>query len=598
MKVSNYSKSAKKPFFSPPVLFILYMLVSGMVIMGWQFLVPGELPPLPIYARFWYLSQGFLVFFSLFPALTMAGFIIPYGLFANSRQEGRSFGSLKFFQGPLKIAIGATVVYGILFFLVSPLIRDLEDNLRSQGQIFTLSKEKAQIHAAMDAWPQVAQHIIICERIWPNSPEIEQLKMEMAIQLEARQVAEIEARMKATAKSKETNPVYTGPLFQQSPQQRQPVNAAEALTMGTLSFEKERYFDAHWLGVLASRIAPQGSPVYIQGLAIANRSWDILGQLAPDAQDRQAYALYHQKRTGYEAMVAGNWIQAYYVFKELFDKTPGDPDVTKFLALSTQGLQDQAFFTDEIDSVVENALTDTMFSFPVTGTAGRVVVRIPWLFTDETHSYGLDLELMALDEEGSLLYQVTAPYVKLFPIDSGARSQLVLMMHALDRSELTRQYQPIWTGQDQSHAGDTQLILDIRYTDFLFLSQVRQGLDSLSMRELVAAVKTIGSYGHIPQVFQAEIVYRLSIPAVFLPISILSLIIGWKYRSRRQSLYLVPMLAILPLICNWIVVFYRNMLNILSVWSVISFGFLVSLGLFTLGLMVMLVCSLIFLATQ
>jgi hypothetical protein len=594
VKARNDSKGAKKTFFSPLVVFILYMVVSGMVIMGGQFLVPGELPPLPIYARSWNLCQGFLTFFALFPALTMTGLIIPYGLLDNSRQGGRSFGSLQFFQGPLNTALGATVVYGILFFLVFPLTRDIEDYLRSQGQSFTLSKEKAQLHAAMDAWPQVAHHIMICERIWPESPEIEQIKMEMANKLEARQIAEIEARMRATATSKETNPVYPGQIFQQ----RQPVNAAEALTMATRCFEEERYFDAHWLGILASRIAPRGSPVYIQGLAIANRSWDTLGQLAPDAQDRRAYTLYHQKRTGYEAMVAGDWIRAYYVFKELVDETPGDPDVTKFLALSTQGVQGQAFFTDEIDPAVGNTFTDTMFSFPVEGTAGRVVVRIPWLFMNETHSYGLDLELMALDEEGSLLYQVTVPYVKLLPIGLDASSQLVLMMHALDRSEVTRQYKPIWTGQDQSHAGETRLILDIRYTDFLFLAKVRQGLEPLSIRELIAAVKTIGSYGHIPQVFQAEMVYRLSIPAVFLPISILSLIIGWRYRSRRQSLYLVPMLVILPLICNWIVVCYRNVLNILSIWSVISFGFPVTLGIFTLGVIVMLICSLIFLATQ
>jgi hypothetical protein len=598
MKPRNYSKSTKKTFIIPLGLFILYIIVSGMVIMGWQFLVPRELPPLPIYARSWHLSQGFFKFFSLFPALTMAGLIIPYGLPYNSRQVGRSSGSLEFFQGPLNTAIGATVVYGILFFLVFPLTRDFEASLRSQGQLFILSKEKAQIHAAMDAWPQVAQYVIICERIWPDNQEIEQLRMETAIKLQARQITEIDARMEAVAESKEASSVYTGQLFQQSPQQRQPVNAAEALTMAALCFGEERYFDAHWLGLLASRIAPQGSPVYIQGQDIANRSWETLGQLEPDAQERRSFALYHQKRTGYEAMVAGNWIRAYYVFKELFDQTPGDPDVTKFLALSTQGIQGQAFFTDEIDTAVGNTLTDAMFSFPVKDTGGQVVVRIPWLFTVENHSYGLDLELIALDEEGSLLYQVTAPYVKLLPIGSDASSQLVLMMHALDRTDVTRQYKPIWTGPDQSHIRDTQLVLDMRYTDFLFLSKLRQGLDTLVMRELFAAVKTIGSYGHIPQVFQAEIVYRLSLPAFFLPIAILSLILGWRYRSRRQSLYLVPMLAILPLICNWIVVCYRNVLNILSIWSVISFGFPVTLGLFTLGAIVALVFSLILLATQ
>ncbi|MDR2797210.1 MAG: hypothetical protein LBB80_02605 [Treponema sp.] len=586
----------KKAFLVPPGFFMLYMILSASVILGWQFLFPRELPPLPIYTRSWCLNQGFLTFFSLFPALAMTGLIIPYGLLYNSQPRliGPASRSLESFLVPISTAIGATVVYGVLFFLVFPQVRDFEDYLRSQGQLFTLSKEKARIHAAIGAWPEVDQFITFCERIWPNSPEIESLQVEAAINRQSLQArARKEAVIEYHQNFQEGIPRYTG-----LPGQRKPVDAAEALAMATMSLQEERYYDAHWLGLLASRIAPAGSVVYTQGTKIANQAWDALDHIEPHAQELQAYALYHQKRAGYEAMVAGDWIKAYYIFKELFDKNPADPDVASFLALSDQGAREEAFFTDEIESTLGEAVTGTIFSFPLKGGDGRMVIRIPWLCTFETFSYGLDIELMALDGEGALLYQVTAPYAKLFPINGDSGPQLVLQMHALDRFERARAYKPIWIGPDQSHAGDTQLILDLSYGDFLLLAKLREGLDSLLIGELFTAVKTIGSYGYIPQVFQAEIVYRLSEPALFLPIAILSIVIGWKYRARRRSMYLVPMLVVLPLICHGIVLLYRSILNTLGIWSVIYLGFPVSLGLFTFGPIVALVLSLVFLAAQ
>jgi hypothetical protein len=586
---------SNKNFLVPLGIFILYMILSASVIMGGHFLFPRELPPLPIYSRSWYLSQGVLTFISLFPALAMTGLMIPYGLPANSRPRLMSPVSrfLESFGGSISTAIGATVLYGILFFLVFPLAWNLEDRLRSQGQLFTLSKEKAQIHAATGAWPEVDQFITLCEQIWPDNPEIESLRVEATINLEW-QSAQAKARRETLTGDQQNLQTKIVPRV---PDQLKPVNAAEALAMAAVRFQEERYYDAHWLGLFASRIAPPGSAVYAQGIRIANQAWDALGQLEPHAQELQAYALYHQKRAGYEAMIAGDWIKAYYIFKELFDKHPEDPDVVHFLALSAQGAQEAAFFTNELESAVGEAVTGTILSFPLKDAEGRMVVRIPWLCTFETFSYGLDMELMALDGEGALLYHVTAPYAKLLPTRLDAEAKLVLKMYALDR-EREREYKPVWTGPDQSHAGDTQLIVDLSYGDFLLLSKVREGLDSLLIGDLFTAVKTIGSYGYIPQVFQAEIIYRLSEPALFLPIAILSIVIGWKYRARRRSWYLVPMLVILPLICHGIVLLYRSILNTLGIWSVVYMGFPLSMGIFIFGPIVALILSLVFLAVQ
>ncbi|MDR2633009.1 MAG: hypothetical protein LBC51_05215 [Treponema sp.] len=576
---------------------MLYMVLSAAVIMGGQFLFPQELPPLPIYTRDWYLTQGFLSFFPLFPALAMSGLMIPYGLPAKPQPGQPFFRFLESFWGPMATAIGATVVYGILFFLVFPQAREFEGYLRSQGQLFTLSKERAQIHAGMGAWPEVNHFISLCEGIWPDSPEMEGLRAEAAIHMEEWESAQAQARREATAEYRQRFQEEL-PLAADVPEQRKPVNAQEALAMAAKSLREERYYDAHWLALLAARIAPQNSLPYTQGLRIAKQAWDVLGRMEPHAQERYLYGLYHQKLAGYEAMLQGDWVRAYYLCRELTEKTPEDPDLVHFLTRIDQGLKETAFFTDEIESSVGQALTGTMFSLPLKDRSGRMLVRIPWLYTFASVSYGLDLELMALDGDGALLYQLTAPYVKVVPRHEDSGPQLILMLHALDRVEMSRQYQAQWTGPDQSHAGDSKLILDLGYEDFLFLSKLRAGVDSLLIQDLFNAVQTIGSYGYIPQVFQAEIVYRLSEPALFLPIAIFSILIGWRYRCRRWSLSLLPMLGLLPMICQGIVLFYRSILNTLGIWSVISLGFPLSLALFIFGPIAALVFSLIPLAVQ
>ncbi|MDR1955314.1 MAG: hypothetical protein LBQ30_00490 [Treponema sp.] len=595
------TNETKKTILSPPVIFSVYIVVSGLVILGWLCVFPREPPPLPLYTRPWRLLQGFLAFFSLFPALTMAGMMIPFGLQYNAFQQGFmrfSVPVVESFKGPLITALSAAVVYGILFFLGFPLARDFESELRAQGQIFAISKEKAQIHAAIDAWPEVDHFITVCEQIWPNSPELDSLRVEAAIRIEEWRIRQNETQKgKAAERQQRLHPWASA--YTSSPRERNPVNAPEALALATRLFREERYYDAHWLANLTARLAPRGSDLYTQGIALANQARDVLVQLEPYAQEIKRYRLYHHKRNGYEAMLTGDWITAYAVFRELSIHTPEDPEVARFLGLSEQGVQEQAFFIDEIESALGEALTGVVFSLPRKDAAGeilgRMVVRIPWLFTFETVSYGLDLELMALDGEGAILYQATAPYVKLVPLGT---AQIRMMMHSVDRFGVTRQYKPIWTGTDQPPSKETQILLDLGYEDFLLLSKFMRGLDALSMEDIFTAIPIAGSYGYIPQVFQAELIYRFSEPALFLPLAILALGIGWRCRTRKNTLYLLPMLAALPLVCNAVVVLYRSILNTLSVWSIMTFGFSIALALFILGVIVLLICSLIFLANE
>jgi len=105
--------------------------------------------------------------------------------------------------------------------------------------------------------------------------------------------------------------------------------------------------------------------------------------------------------------------------------------------------------------------------------------------------------------------------------------------------------------------------------------------------------------GHIPQVFEAEILNRLGSALFFLPMSIVAIAIGWYFRARRFPRFLfVPMLFVMPLVFNAVAYIIRAGLNVMGISLTLALGFPAALILFSLILAFAFVCSLLLLAAQ
>ena len=597
-------KISKNTFLSPAGLFVIYMALSFLAIMGFRMLFPGEPEPLAFHGRTWRLIQGIITFITLFPALTMAGLVLPFGL--KARQDGEFERFSEAFLDQVKpsvfAAIGAIACYGLLFFLVFPLAQSLETTMRSEGFLFTASKEKALSSAEKGAWPEAAQFIAVCDQIWPDSPEIEALRTDALMGIEAWRISQADAQLEAWVKGD----MYQDMMATYSrldEGNRQPVNAALALSLADKAMQAERYFDAHWLASLGERLARQGSVERLAGNQLANHAWDAVTSLKPNAREQRIYDLYRKKREGYEAMMGENWIKAYYIFKELAVETPGDPDVDRFLAISEGGAKGKAFFIDEIELTLGEILSSAIFSFPL-GLAeenrkGRMVLRFGSLSTAPDFSYGMDLELMAFDPQGTLLYQMRTGYVKIIPLSQEEGPRLMFMFKALDRLDETKRHEPEWQGSPPQAARNGLFTINLAYDDFLVLARLGWGLEPILIGDLMGMAKRIGAYGYIPELFQAEILNRFSETAFFLPMTMLIIVIGWRYRSKKTGLSVgIPMLVVLPLIFNGVVFLCRSMLHSLSVWSVIFWDFSTAIAVFTIGIVIFLILTLILLSAQ
>ncbi|MDR2185803.1 MAG: hypothetical protein LBO80_09100 [Treponema sp.] len=588
----------KEQIFSSLGIFIIYSAASFLAILGFRFIFPGQAAPLRNFSGSWRIVQGILNYISLFPALALSALVIPFGFQYSDRENYPRFSPrfLDRVKGPLAAAITAAVVYGLLFFLVLPLAQRREAKLLYEGNLFRLARERAGEFAESGDWPQAAQFMALCDRIWPGSPETASLKTAISIGYE-------NYRMNLPDPTADAFSAAGGEAIG-IPGQQNPVNASQALGLAEQALREERYYDAHWLANLGMRLARPGSVESSEAVRLAGYAWNAVSSLEPNSRERQTYALYHRKRSGYEAMVSGDWIRAYYIFKDLREKTPGDPDVVRFLTMCEQGVAAAAFFTDEMKLAMGDILTGAVFSLPgVSG--GRWVLRTASLSTFADFSFASGLELAAYDGAGRFLYRMETPYGKFLPFTLEGESKTLLLMRALDREDERVRLEPVWTvlGEQRSPEteplGNSQLLLDISYEDMLLHAKVLQGTDNLLIGDLFAAARNLENYGYIPQVFQAEILSRIAEPALLLSAAVFSIAAGWSFRARKRPRYIgAPMLGILPLVFTGIVYCYRSAAAVLMTYMIIALRFSTALLICTAAAVLLFIFSLITLAAR
>jgi hypothetical protein len=577
---------------TPQSIFFIYMLAAVAVVMIFRFIFPGEPTPLIIYSRNWRLIQGVIEVFNLFPAIAFSGFVIPFGI-AMLEENFKSFSDIFFkrFFSSIVLVIVAAVLYAIIFFFVYPMTVTYKENLRYSGEIYHIAKNNAKQSAAEGEWFDASQFLNICDKIWYKSPELKELRDEIAINLQedysikGEEKARARAALTVDRRSLEITPLYAN---------QNPIDAAQAITMSREAFNERRYYDSHWLANLATRLAVRGSVEADNASRLASDAWNMVTSLAPSAKEMRLYELYNLKVSGYQAMEAGEWILAFYIFQELLMFTPDDPDAKNFLEVSEKKSKETAFFIDEMELSLGNILNGAIFSLP--SGDGRAVLRFNNLTTSEDVAYGIGFEYMEFDANMIPKASVKSRYAKLTPFTLNGKPQVLILTHALDRENKDNFFKAEWLlGRSVTNG----IFLDTSFDDLVLITEVRRGLKNLRINELFSASKKLEEEGYISQIFQAEILNRLGSVMFFLPMSIFVIVIAWRYRTKEKPRYLfIFLLPILPVVFNGFVFLYRSVINTLGIWLVLSFGFSFALVIFIAAVALTIFISLVSLSAQ
>jgi hypothetical protein len=465
-----------------------------------------------------------------------------------------------------------------------------------------LAKERAISHASEGQWLEASQFLGIANILWEDSPELQGLRAEVEIQLNDLYIAELDARRSLGVGSAERGAGLSG-----LPGQKDPVNATEAITLARQAFDERKYIDAHWYATVGSRLAREGSPERTEAARLASLAWNQVESQRPGARETAAFMRYQLKASGYQAVLAGDWIRAYYIFKQLDDTTTGvhDPDVENFLALSEKGTKEIAFFIDEEELSVGGTLTGVIFSLPrpegVGRAQGRAVLRIGGFSSTPDYAYGIDLEYMVFDSLSRQLLSLQVPYAKFLPITLDGQQRVLVLMRALDRRDPNIRREPTFAARDETvyRPEQAQVILNVSYETFLMLSRMRQGLPGFQFRELFDAGRVAADYGYISQVFEAEVLNRLGSCLFFLPMAVIVVLLGLRLRTKTRSHFIsVLMLPVLPVVFNGLTHLYRSVFNTIGISLILEVGFSSALTLFIIILVFFFIISLILLTSH
>ncbi|GBU26685.1 hypothetical protein R84B8_00195 [Treponema sp. R8-4-B8] len=577
---------------SPQAIFIIYSLSAFLLIMILRFIFPGSPAPILLYSRSWRLIHGVLEIINFFPAVAFSALVIPFGL-VSLDDHYQSFSEMFFKRlvSSVVTAIVAAVIYGIIFFLVFPMVKNYEENMIYSGDMYRLAKKNAQECRDLKDWEKAYQLLSICDHVWYNSPELEPLRKEIKINL--REDAFEKDDEKNRAREALAADYHISDIVPLNEDQK-PVDAAQAIAMSREAFNERRYYDAHWLANLGTRLAVRGSVEAANAARLASEAWNMIASLAPNAKEEHLFDLYNLKLSGYEAMASGEWIRAFYIFQELLTYTPDDPDAKNFIAVSEKNAKEIAFFTEEMELSLGENLNGAVFSIP--GADGRVVMRFNGLTTTDDVAYGTGFEYMEFDANMTPKTSVASQYAKLTPFTNDGKPKVYVLTHALDRLDKNNDFKGEWLIGSPVVGG---IFLNISYEDLMVITDVRRGLTNLRISDLFEAAEKLGDDGYISQIFQAEILNRLGCVLYFLPMAIFIIGIAWRYRTKGKPRFLfILLLPLLPVVFHGFVFMYRSAINTLGIWLVISFGFTAALIAFIAALAVTLFISLLSLASQ
>ncbi|WP_304223671.1 LptF/LptG family permease [Gracilinema caldarium] len=586
-----------------PVLAV-YSLAAVVLLIGRYFLLPPEPLPLPIYWLSWPLTKSFIDFINLFPILLFSAIASSFVFTIVKEQEHSRF-SPHFFSSmakPLVIIIGASAAYGILLLLIQPLLYDGKYQMQSQARLFKEARDKAAAEIAREDWKEAALHLAICERIWQQSEETQALRDTLAIAEDKEKAKmfkiehpEIEKGYIETSEG--IIPLLSG--------QKGPVTVREALNLAETNLARNNYFDAHWYATLAKKMTKPGTPEETEATLLATKAWNAIAEIKPTLKQEQEYRIYKEKLEGYNAILSGDWIRAYYIFNSLLRIAPSDPDVKKYFDNALAGTKNVAFFQDEATTAVGENLSFGVFSIPIKDEKGKqqglAILTIDSLTMFSDVSYGTKVQLQIFQNNGSLSRSVQSAYAKFKSFteqrEQNSNSKTLLLLKAIDRNKQNRSWNPVWSGT--SGIRDTYVMLDISYEDFLLASHAQTNSKNLSVAELFKVQQRLAQYGFTPQIFQRELINRITDPFLCLILGIVTLTMGWRLRpNKKPGLIAFPMFIILPLVSVILLEGSRIIGTIVNTALILSLTMPLAITICIINISILLFIAVLFLAGQ
>lgn len=531
---------------------IAFLVLGLAAAVGWGLFRPVPAVLIESLSPWWKLRSAMLLFIRFFPALFTSGILTGYAIAFSPRKGGNqsftprwSAEHIAQLRGAFIICIAALSIYVILAEGVKPLMNRFQaaDLAKSENfrEYLRLAESDIAAGAFADAIPRTERAL----RIRKEDPEALRLR---------------EAARRGLAERGEMLPALVSSADRTEEPAYNPENLTihSALSRSKESIAREDWYTAHYYAMLAWRLAPGTDPLKQDALRLASEAWNHITEGTTAANPAEA-VLFDVKRSGYESIQNGDYLNAYYILHSLreretaADPAKTDPDVDRLLEIATRGLLDTRFFVDETFDLAAFESERNIFFTNRRTDGGRDAIFIRGIAYSRSNGHDLaylrGFEYASFGSDGSLLYQYVTPYAKLFPWrDTDGVIRPEILLRAEDRSRKDSGTGPAVIDGELPERESAVLVLDMPYADFSPATLANRGFDSMDLADLMGFADKAERYGFSRESFMREIIMRLSEPFIVLIVAMFMLTLGWKYRLEKNSFFKAWWVLPLPML--------------------------------------------------
>lgn len=384
------------------------------------------------------------------------------------------------------------------------------------------------------------------------------------------------------------------------------------------AYENEEWFNAHYYAGIALSFATETNPNYQDIKRLQTQAWNKLNEYH-DLKKSENQQIFDKKYDGYLALLEKNDLKAYYIFTELSQSSyelSRDPDVTFYLNIAKNRIQDKYFFIDETFELksFENA-NDVYFSYKY-GDGSQDIFYFKGMTsvknTGNSMQYLRNLIVVSLDSKGNVFSTMKVPYAKVIPVATSEISPSLkekinlddsvdfvpyVILNSISRDSSENKIKPIYTNADGSVSNSPGfMFFPFSYDDFTMIENSVNYSEFISLGNLFKFIKKASLFGFSPKIYANLFLNRLYYPLWILIIFIFAAIFAWNTRIRTNEYFKMSWVLIFPFTAVLAFLFYKFSLWIFKMINyalVSSFGFISSIGVAAIIFVVLLILSLV-----
>ncbi|AFG38791.1 tetratricopeptide repeat protein [Spirochaeta africana] len=539
------------------------------------------------YFAAWVAAESFIRWFDVLIILTITGGLITFSLGIPRRELPTEVGEVvKFMQKLVTLVLVLTVLAAVVQFAVYPQVtraRDsyLRDTERAQALI-------ESVDAYIDDGDYASAVLALQEyvSIWEDDDDAQLRLLNLQRELVLRQ--------------DEEQPATAVPRRSDVQEQR----AADLLERAQRLYRNEDFHTAVFYAQLAYRIDPSRADIaeFVQQIRQQIGPVPRVSNAGLSQQEQQDQQLFRAKQRGMEALLRNDPVSAYYIFHELQQSHPLDPDVRRYLPiaihgdqeLGIQGVRDMTYFIPEAQEVLTLPGYADLTFIHQWNPEMRELVSIERMVYGGGGVFFRDIEVLRISPEGEIAAHLTAPFGKLV---SGESRPIAISLHGIHPEYPEIQQLPTYHQGRPADDSSLLLQLDIGVRE---LEAFDGKLDTASPLGLFRAMQVLPQYGF--DILLPATAFLLLLTRPFSMFILLFAAIGLAIRMHSRYYGRPPLLGLLalpllPLLSGYSVRLYEYMVRVATGAAVSTWGFAGGLTALLL-LQVVLFAAVLFFTTR